>query len=165
MEMAYLTIVVADACVRDVVDHLRDLRGTKLEVLADGDITLSNTDLETVPNEVWLFDRDGKGALSLVKDGETSDHGRVLTDGELRALQDYGVCVELRAGYPSAAKYGTPAYVRHIEAAMAVATSYGFGVAEQPHFKTSFGDNGDDSPEERWLRVRVPAWMNFNATL
>ena len=165
MEMAYLTIVVADACVRDVVEHLRDLRGTKLDVLADGDITLSNTDLETVPNEVWLFDRDGKGVLSLVKDGATSDHGRMLTDGELRALQDYGVCVELRAGYPSAAKHGTPAYVQHIEAAMAVATGYGFAVAEEPHFTTSFGDNGDDGPEERWLRVRVPAWMNFGATL
>ncbi|MEX3983746.1 hypothetical protein AB4Y45_32710 [Paraburkholderia sp. EG287A] len=165
MEKAFLTVVVANANVKDVVEHLRDLdRNVKVEVLADGDIRISETDIAMLPNEVWLHDVERNGVLALVKDSECTE-GRMLTDGELRALQDYGVCVEFKADHSSAAKYGSPVYTIYDAAAMAEAANYGFAVAKEGEFVTSFNDTGDDSAEQRWLRVRVPAWMNFAVTL
>lgn len=166
MEMAFVTVVVKHATVKDVLDQLEDLRnGTSIEVLAEGNIGVSDTDLTTLTNEVWLFDGDREGILSLVKDGDTSDHGRVLTDAELQALQTYGVCVEFKADHPSAEKYGSPVYAIYDAAAMAEASNYGFTVAKEGDFVASLNDTGDDASEQRWLRVRVPTWMNFAATL
>jgi hypothetical protein len=84
---------------------------------------------------------------------------------ELTALQNFGVCVELKANHPSASKYGTPVYAIYDEAAMAVASSFGFDVLDVTTFKTDFQDTGDDSAEQRWLRIRTPAWLNLAATL
>ena len=166
MEKAFLTIVVANASTKDVVEHLRDLgRDVQFEVLADGDFRVSETDLAALTNEVWLFRGNDTESLKLVADGETSDHGRVLSDGELRALQEYGVCVEFKAEHPSAERYGSPLYTIYDAAAMAYVSTFGFAVANEADFVTDFNDTGDDSTEQCWLRVCVPAWMNFAATL
>ncbi|WP_126223452.1 hypothetical protein [Burkholderia ambifaria] len=163
MDKTFLTVVVAEYSVREVVDHLRDL-DKDCKVVAGGAICVAETDLSTRPNEVWLYDFHGNGELALVQDGNTTTHGRVLQADELQALTEYGVCVELKAAYARAPERGTPP-PEAIYTSMVEATKYGFKVADEANFEASFHDTGDGTAVLHWMRVRVPAWMNFVATL
>ncbi|MBK3780151.1 hypothetical protein G3A43_07760 [Paraburkholderia aspalathi] len=165
MKKAYLTVVVSEVSVKDVIEHIKDLdRSIVVDVLAEGDIAITGKDLSSLTNEIWLHDVEGHGVLALVKD-DTATTGRILTADELGALEEFGVCMELKADYPNASEYGTPVYAIYDAAAMAEASRYGFDVAEKASFKTNFTDTGDDASERRWLRIRTPAWVNFAATL
>lgn len=165
MEKAILTVVVSGNRVRDVVECLRDNLDENCSVYAGGDISISEKDLLSLPNEVWLGESDGPTRFALVPDTSSMSPGRLLTEEELAALTEFGVCVELKASCSRAVDFGIP-QPEAIFTAMAQATELGFKVTSEAGFETNYQGSGTDSiVVRRWLRVRVPAWMNFAATL
>jgi hypothetical protein len=160
---ALLTVVVTGSRVRDVVEHLRE--ELSCVVLSGGDITIAETDLSVLTNEVWLYEADGATKLALAKDSSGMSSGRLLTKDEVSALTEFGVCVEVKATYSRMVDFGTPP-PEAIFNAMAQASELGFKVVDETEFETNYQGLGtEEAVARRWLRVRVPAWMNFAATL
>lgn len=161
MNKAILTIVVTGTTCETVLSELKDAMIGNVKVLAEGDVRVSYKDLATLPNEFWLHEADvsTEQRLCVVAHG-TDTTGRELTVEEMDVLKQYGVCVEFRAIFPDAQKYGSPLYAVHAEVAEAEASRYGFSIAGEDFVVNV--NAGDDGSEQRWLRIAMPAWFNLS---
>lgn len=164
MKKAFLTVVVTGTTAAGVVEALKDADLGVVQVLAEGDISVSDKDLTALPNEVWLHEPDitlkNPHRLRVVQDGKTTG-GRWATVDEMSALKQFGVCVEAHVSYAAE----VPSYVVHKEALQAEASYYGFNVAPDDQF-TAHVETTDElaienGTEVRWLRIRMPAWFNL----
>jgi hypothetical protein len=163
MNKAFLTIVVTGTTAAEVVEQLRDANLGVVQVLAEGDISVAEKDVDLLPNEFWLHVPDVADCkrLRLVANDTTSG-GRWLTEEELAVLKQYGVCVEAHVSYAA----DVPSYVVHKEAFQATVSGCGFDVAPTDRFQvyTETTDPAliEDGTERRWLRIKMPAWFNLN---
>lgn len=163
MNKAILTIVVTGTTAASVVEALKDADLGTVQVLTEGDFSVSDKDLSLLPTVVWLHEPDvvikNRKRLRLVAtDGATS--GRWATDEELDVLKQFGVCVEAHVAYAAEAPWAAT----HKEAFQAEVSYYGFDVAPTDVFKT-YSETTDlavieNGTEKRWLRIQMPVWFN-----
>lgn len=81
--------------------------------------------------------------------------GEELAVEEVDRLQKQGLCVEFRAQYPRADRYGAPPYATNDVFAEGIVADHGFRVAEQG-MEVHADDRGDDGGEEIWLKILSP---------
>jgi len=162
MNKAFVTIVVSGTTCSTLLEELQHADVGTIQVLAQGDICISDKDLSTLPTSIWLHEPVfSKGRqLRHVANGD-STAGRWVTDEELSVLKQYGVCVEFQAAYSSKA----PGYnTIHVEAAQAEVSNYGFDVADNLKSDCTWVDEAtiEEGTEKRWLRIAMPSWFNLN---
>ena len=160
MNKAYAIIVVDGTSCDTLLSELQGANLGDLQVLAQGDICISDKDLSSLPTDVWVHEpvlSNGR-KLRLVQHGDSAA-GRWLTDEEISVLKQYGVCVEFQAAYSTKA----PGYTFHAEAAQAEVSSYGFNVANKLKTDFSWADEAtmEEGTERRWLCIAMPAWFNL----
>lgn len=165
MNQAILTIVVVGTTAASVVEALKDADLGVVQVLTEGDISVSDKDLNLLPNEIWLHEPDvaikNRSRLRLVAD-DCATGGRWVTDEELSVLKQFGVCVEAHVSYAA----DVPTYVVHKEAFQAEVSYYGFDVAPADVFTVQCEATDpaliESGTEMRWLRIKMPTWFNLS---
>lgn len=165
MNKAFLTIVVTGATAARVVEELNDADLGHVQVLAQGDIQISDKELAPLTNTIWLHEPEvlSKATrMRVVADSDTGA-GRWASAEELEVLKEYGVCVEVQIAYSS----GIPRFAVHKAAIQAEVSNYGFKVAPDAQFDSSItevdGLTIESGIEKRWFRIAMPTWFNLAA--
>ena len=156
----YITVVLTPSnphkSVDEVVEYLTHEGDVRLE--AGGEILLATDDPRTLPNAVWVYDGPSNTGLRLVaNDGDIE--GRELHEDEVDILQATGVCVHFSAVHPGMDECRPPLYALSRDAAKVAVSEYGIPVATG--LVTSFKEGSTNSPDQRWLCVRLPAGINM----
>lgn len=118
-----------------------------------GEVELA--DSAGLTKQVWLYvsSDDSEPYVQVSGPGETE--GKSLYDDEVERLRANGVCIEFRAEYPRANKYGAPSYAGDEDFAAGVVGNHLFKVdAEGLSVQTQ--DRGDDGCEQFWLMLLLP---------
>jgi hypothetical protein len=159
MKKAFVTIVANDTNAADLIREIQRVSDGSVIVLSQADINVSDKNLSTLPNQVWLHEADVNNEREfIVVADSTMRVGPALSPEELDVIQQFGVVVGFNAIYPDSTQYGCPDYVVHDESIQAEASTYGIPVAHE--LETNLTD-GDDGSEVRWLRIAMPAWFKL----
>ncbi|MFK4131965.1 hypothetical protein ACI2KR_06675 [Pseudomonas luteola] len=124
------------------------------QVVVEHEVNTVSSDGNDLPRHIWLHVSD-EGVFKVSNSG-LFDFAELSAD-EVARLRSDGVCTEFFAYYPRAENYGVPAYVSSDDAAAVIACKYGFVVPDNGLHEVRSTDTRDDSAEEIWLKIALPA--------
>ena len=112
-------------------------------------------DSEGLTKEVWLYVPNDDSEPYIQVDGPGETEGLPLSEELAQGMRAHGVCVEFRAEYPNATRYGAPSYSTNDDFASCVVADHLFKV-DVNGMEVSSEDRGDDGGEEIWLKLVLP---------
>lgn len=110
---------------------------------------------EGLTKEAWLYlpSDDSEPYIQVGSPKETG--GKTLSRDEVNRLRESSVCIEFRAEYPRAEKYGAPSYANDDDFAAGVVGDHLFKVT-MDGLTVVAEDRGDDGAEQIWLKIVLP---------
>lgn len=110
---------------------------------------------EGMAKEVWLYASADPSEPYVKVSGPSETEGIEQEEAEMAELREQGVCVEFRAEYPRADRYGAPSYSTDDDFAAGVVGEHLFRVSAED-FTVITDDRGDDGAEQIWLKIVLP---------
>lgn len=136
---------------KNLKDALRHLGSTYFAFAAEVRVS----EVEGMTKEVWIYLPDDNSLPYIQVEETGKTEGKHLSEQEVDQLRTSGVCIEFRAEYPRANRYGVPWYACDDEFAAGVVGNHLFKV-DSDGLTVHAIDRGDDGLEQIWLKIVLP---------